>query len=614
MVQSYVIRNVFEDGIGYNSQITGDGITLPLVETMDNSACVEILRGAQLADRAQKKPGGILGIMSKAATASRQGKSLSDKKDEDMLAEITAACDGHSSFVANPPQSSSRTLFAINHYSGPCTYDVNGFVDKDVDLLDSAFVQVLRRSTDGFVSRLVSGPSMATEVHPKDAVTVVQAQVSSRALREPTPIANSPTQPEDLPVLDPSKIYPVTTQVNFDTTRLLRHLDNTSQWTVACIRPNDSGLPNSFDKRRVKSQIRSLLLPDHVVRRRVEYVVDYDHDEFCDRYSLEGAGEIAAERIRAFMRPLNWMTEGSDYAIGHRRVFLGYTAWKAIDDGLRADEKDERLAAKEEEAASAVGHGSVRGHDTTRSRDWSGGDVEDMDDPAPRGQGRNMSGYMDVNAPAYSPGTLQTTPVSGAYPDTPTNPFRHHADPSMENGWSERGSAWDKDDDDGRMDKEPLDPASKEGGFQVKEATAVEEVPTTAARKWWVRFVWAMTFWIPTFLLSSIGRMKRPDIQLAWREKLTICLIIFWMCGIVLFATIFLGQVICPQFTKAWTLNELKAHTADDDLWVAVYGVVYDISKFWRGNHGTTTWVSDSATFSELAGTDVTAYFPIPFT
>ncbi|KIO21052.1 hypothetical protein M407DRAFT_29316 [Tulasnella calospora MUT 4182] len=613
MVHSYVIRNVFEDGIGYNSQITGDGITLPAVETMDNSACVEILRGAQLADRSQRKPGGILGIMGKAASASRQGKSTSDRKDEDMLAEITATCAGHSSFVANPPQSTSRTLFAINHYSGPCTYDVRGFVEKDVDLLDSAFVQLLRRSTDGFVSRLVSGPSMATEVHPKDATTVVQAQVSSRILREPTSIPNALPEPEDAPMLDHSKIYPVTTQVNFDNTRLLRHLDGTSMWTVSCIRPNDSGLPNSFDKRRVKSQIRSLLLPDHVARRKVEYVADYDHDEFCNRYNLEGAGEIAAERIRAFTRPLGWLTEGVDYAIGHRRIFLGYAAWKAIDDGLRADEKDERLAAKEEEAASAVDHASVRGHDTARSRDWSGGagDLEGMDDLAPRGHGGRASGYMDANAPVYSPGTLQT-PVNGGYPDTPTNPFRHHADPSMENGWGDRGSAWDKDG--GGMDKEPLDPASKEGGFEVKEATAVEEVPTTAARKWWLRFVWAMTFWIPNFLLSSVGRMKRPDIQLAWREKLTICLIIFWMCGIVLFVTIFLGQVMCPQFTKAWTLNELKAHTADDDRWVAVYGVVYDITKFWRGNHGTSTWVSDAATYSELAGTDVTAYFPIPFT
>ncbi|KAG8898841.1 hypothetical protein FRB99_007125 [Tulasnella sp. 403] len=619
MVHSYVIRNIFEDSVGYNSHIVSDGITLQPIATMDNSACVEMLRGSQLPDTNRKKPGGILGIMAKAASAYKQGKPPMENRDDELLKEITAAYGSHSSFTANPPSSSSRTLFAINHYAGSCTYDVNGFVEKDADILDSAFVTLLRRSTDPFISRLLSGPSLATEMHSKDTGTVVQAQVSSRILRQPSSLGG-PAQEGEASMLDPSKVYAVTTQLNHDVAYLLSQLDRTHIWTVSCIRPNDSASPNSFDKRRVKSQIRSLLLPDMVSRRKVDYVVDYDHEEFCERYNLDDSGDIAAERIRAFMRPLAWMVEGSDYAIGHRRIWLAYSAWKAIDDGLRADEKDERQAAKEEEAASAVGHGSVR----TVTRDWSaagemGNFAESMEDLSLRPPGGTLGGYTDANTPAYTSNALYT-PTRNDHAELPSpvtvasNPFRSHADPSVEGGWSERGSQWDKGDDL-RSDKEPLDPSSKEtDGFKVNKANAVEEVPTSSARKWWLRFVWLCTWWIPSFMLSSIGRMKRPDVRLAWREKVAICLIIFWMCAVVLFSTIFLGQVVCPQFNKAWTTSELLGHTADDDFWVAVYGEVYDISKFWRGNHGTPSVPSDAATMQALAGQDLTAYFPIPFT
>jgi hypothetical protein len=47
------------------------------------------------------------------------------------------------------------------------------------------------------------------------------------------------------------------------------------------------------------------------------------------------------------------------------------------------------------------------------------------------------------------------------------------------------------------------------------------------------------TWWIPTFLLRYVGRMKQPDIQLSWREKLTIN-------GVIVFYIIIFGQLFYP--------------------------------------------------------------------
>jgi chitin synthase len=76
-VHSYVLRNVFENAVG----MTRDGISLPAVQPVDNSACIELLRGAQLNEKVSRKPGGILGVMNKASLSYKAG----DQKADDML-------------------------------------------------------------------------------------------------------------------------------------------------------------------------------------------------------------------------------------------------------------------------------------------------------------------------------------------------------------------------------------------------------------------------------------------------------------------------------------------------------------------------------------------------
>jgi len=127
----------------------GDGIILPPVPTMDNTPCVELLRGAPLSEHASCKPGGLLGIMAKACTSYKSGKA-GEKKAEDMLQDLISKFGAHPSFVASPSQAgtSERNLFGINHYAGNCSYDVMSFIEKDADLLDATFVSLLCHSSD----------------------------------------------------------------------------------------------------------------------------------------------------------------------------------------------------------------------------------------------------------------------------------------------------------------------------------------------------------------------------------------------------------------------------------------------------------------------------------
>jgi chitin synthase len=108
--------------------------------------------------------------------------------------------------------------------------------------------------------------------------------------------------------------------------------------------------------------------------------------------------------------------------------------------------------------------------------------------------------------------------------------------------------------------------------------------------------------------------MKRPDIRLAWREKVTIFFLIFLINATVIFYIVEFGRLLCPDFNKAWDLNEVAQHTGTNDYWVTIQGQVYDVSHFILRQHSDITGEPSNAqeTLETLAGQDLTGYFPIP--
>ena len=598
LLQSFVVRNIFDDHVGWNSELIGDGLVLPTIATMDNAACVELLRGEQLNERAHRKPNGVIGVMNKAASSFKSGKG-GENNDEDMLQDLISKFGTHVSFIASPSVSgpNDRNLFGVNHYSGPCSYDVTGFVENDASMIDPAFVTLLRHSADPFISKLMSGVGMALERHPKDETIVVQAQVFSRPIRQPTPTPspNGTAPPDPHAELDPSKSYPVTTQINYTLSQIFSTMDHAHHWFVSCIRPNDSGSPNSFDKRRVKAQIRSLLLPDIVTRRQREFTVDFRQREFCERYVPTMRG-TEADRIRQCAQANGWV-EGSDYALGHRSIWLTYGAWKLVEDVIREGEREARKALKGDDVESVMPDDATEyshpdsGHQPLPITYYGDGEDRGL---LGRSAGPQNSHFMDQSE--NSPNNVRSP-----FADNPT---------SSHGGWD---SEYDKE----AAPPTPDVPGNSDGGIIVKEATnAVEEVPTSRTRRIWLWVVMACTFWIPGFCLRKVGRMKRPDVRLAWREKLTIFWLIFLLNAIVIFDIVFFGRLLCPNYDKAWNLQQVSTHTGSTDRYVAIQGNVYDVTNFISGDHSDITGQPSNGetTLDILPGQDLTNYFPVPLT
>ena len=146
-----------------------------------------------------------------------------------------------------------------------------------------------------------------------------------------------------------------------------------------------------------------------------------------------------------------------------------------------------------------------------------------------------------------------------------------------------------------------------------KKHVATEVIATTPARRWWIRITWLFTWWVPSFLLRKIGKMDRADIRMAWREKLTIFMMIFSLCGIVLFYIIGFGKLLCPDSDKAWNPTELAQHAGTDDYYAAIAGKVYDFTDFYKGDHSDIqAYPTTDEIMLQFAGQDLTNYFPPP--
>ncbi|QRW11374.1 Myosin head (motor domain) [Ceratobasidium sp. AG-Ba] len=295
----------------------------PTIPFFDNSECVRVMA---------TKPGGLIHIMDD------QARRMPRKNNQTMVEAFGKRWGNHSSFKVGAADRSGLPTFTVNHFNGPVTYSSDGFLERNSDALNPDFVSLLRgstsevlsgqeSSTDGsrnpFVKGLFNGRAIATQAHPRNEDTIVAAQQPQKPMRAPSTRrkggtisrrARMPTLgedgdiPEDAAVEDtaPSGIKCVAGEFQSALNTLFETLDETQQWMVFCINPNDGQLPNQLEGRGVKAQVRSMGLPEVARRSGVVWEASMTPAEFLERYKDtvgkadfgEGEGGMGnAERI-----------------------------------------------------------------------------------------------------------------------------------------------------------------------------------------------------------------------------------------------------------------------------------------------------------------------------
>jgi len=147
---------------------------------------------------------------------------------------------------------------------------------------------------------------------------------------------------------------------------------------------------------------------------------------------------------------------------------------------------------------------------------------------------------------------------------------------------------------------------------EVMEGEVAEEIRDSSGRRRWLVVVWILTWWMPSPFLRWIGRMKRLDVRQAWREKLAINIIIWFLCGCTIFVIAGLGRLICPR-AYVYNADELQSHSVINDpkrVFTAIRGEVFDLTKL-AEVHNTIVSVVPKKSVLKYGGQDVSRLFPV---
>ncbi|KAI8597526.1 glycosyltransferase family 2 protein [Dissophora ornata] len=149
------------------------------------------------------------------------------------------------------------------------------------------------------------------------------------------------------------------------------------------------------------------------------------------------------------------------------------------------------------------------------------------------------------------------------------------------------------------------DGSGKKDGIEDEDE---EEIPVTAARRNWVFLTYLLTWWIPSVLLSKCGKMSRPDIRMAWREKVALCIIILFISLCMIFYIAVLGELICPH-QYVYSPGELSGYgsTSSNPL-TMIRGEVFDMNKFMVQHNPN---IVTRTQLLQYAGVDATPIFPV---
>ncbi|KAF8625844.1 hypothetical protein AX17_006740 [Amanita inopinata Kibby_2008] len=616
-LQHFIQRRLFESHVNeYN--VEGIARFVPHVPYFDNSECVRLL---------QNKPGGLIHIMDD------QARKAPRKTDHTMLEAFQKRWGNHSSFKAGAMDRSGFPTFTVNHYNGPVTYSSEGFLERNLDALNPDFVSLLRGNTDApgsglgtdgsgsinpFVKGLFSGKAIATQAHPRNEDTIVAAQQLVKPMRAPsTRRKGAQGGARKMPTLLEGSVEGVDEKERerdedetvgegkggvgadgkacvagefkaaLDT--LFDTLEETQSWYVFCINPNDSQLPNQLEGRSVKGQVRSMGLAE-IARRCVNmFEVGMMPSEFCERYreGLEDKGVVEGEeRERIEQARTAFGLEERDLLIGQQKVFLSQLAFHRFEDQIRSrdveEQKRNRLRAAEAEAGLDPRSMSdpYGPYPASVEGDWGAGGYAET--------GFNASAQhlpLVANASPFQRADLyddefdERKSLRSDDFDGRSNYTSQRDDTSNYGSESYAPSRNMFQGADGKgVNRALLEKEALAGEIQEGETTEV--LKESSARRRWVALCWILTWWIPTPLLKYVGRMKRMDVRQAWREKLALNLLIWFVCACAVFVIAVLGRLICPR-EHVFNTSELASHTFQlnpANVFTAVRGEIFDLT------------------------------------
>ena len=553
------------------------------------------------------KPGnGLLGILDDQTRRGKTDVQFLDAVRKRFENKNPAIVAGSATIIqpgSNFPTRNSSAAFTVKHYAGEVDYPIDGLVEENGEVISGDMMNLINSTKSDFVRQLFGQEALNTVMHPSEKTAVMQAQVSSKPLRMPSLAKRRNGRPERFTsraTRDQSESRDLSRPRSAGVDGMLSHrrkshfggvdqgasgqflaaLDiirksittsDTNSYYIFCLKPNDRRIANQFDSKCVRAQVQMLGIAEISQRLR-----NADFSVFLPFSELLGLTQsdsilVGSDREKAETVLLEKRWPGNEARVGTTGVFLSERCWASV-------------AQTEDNALAGVGFNR-------------GG--EPFDD-----------GYLDSprnhDNPFNDSKTHLATPSPGAH---------------IYGNDSKHGGYFGSKEIDGRSDAgaSAFNSGDMFRNFETREQMAekgnekklfeVDDVVTSGSRKRWLFLVYLLTFYIPGFLVKLIGRIKRPDVRMAWREKFAINLLIWLSCLFVVFFILIFPRLICPT-QDVFSSAELQSHNgkSSSSSYVAIRGYVFDLGRFMPSHYPSIIPQSD---LKKYAGVDATDLFPI---
>ncbi|KAF2650417.1 glycosyltransferase family 2 protein [Lophiostoma macrostomum CBS 122681] len=576
-LSNFCQRNFFEKQV---EELQTEEIELPPLNFYDNSdAKIGLL----------KTGNGFLSILDDQM---RRGKN-----DMQFLEAIRKRFDGKNKAIlpgsltvtqpgSNFPTPNPSASFTIKHWAGEVDYPVEGLIEENAELISGDMMNLLQTARSPFIQELFGQEVLKKVSHPQERSAIVQASVSSKPMRMPSVAKRGTSRaakrmrspfigeddPSDAESMvsggkkgDKGEVIGKQTGAAGQFLSALKTIESSlskaNTYFVFCLKSNERRIANQFDSKAVRFQIQQLGIAEISQRLRVaDYSIFLPYAEFLGLVETDAA-LVGSERERAEVVLDHRAWRENEVRLGATGVFLSERLWFEIEDVQEAMSAPRGLTASQDNLLTP----DARSLGDPRSGLLSASPGYYHDD-----KNGSYFGSKDIDARSEAPSGI----TSGG---------------DMFHGLEPRGDLDEK--------------------APAKEMEEVDTVETSGSRRRWLALVYFLTWYIPDILIKWIGRMKRKDVRIAWREKLAINMLIWLCCSFFIFLMIGFPMVICPK-QDVYSSAELTSYDGKDGhkSYVAIRGVVYDLGDFIPHHYPS---IVPSKSLEKYAGVDATNLFPV---
>ena len=250
--------------------------------------------------------------------------------DTAYLTNLHGEFDGHPRYVKGSDRRHWESEFGVKHYAGCVSYTVKGFVDKNRDVQQDVFFDIMSRGSNAFVQEISSYQDLLS-IQTQSSITSTS---SNGSLSGSAGVANgnigTVSRGTSKGKLTVSDTFRQQLQALVDV------LQSTNSWYVRCIKPNAFKHPNDYNEELVLDQLKYLGMLDIIRIRREGFPIHMPFDEFVHKYQCltkRYRNRDSREQVLCVIKELN--VPQTEWQMGKSKIFLRSVVHEPLENARK---------------------------------------------------------------------------------------------------------------------------------------------------------------------------------------------------------------------------------------------------------------------------------------